>query len=202
MRLTPGMDAPLKTLTCPSTSTAFLLLVHLPNAPTAQDQHLALRTLKSSSRHSLGRPLALCVCLVVGIWFLTPLFVEWSDEIHFTPRFTLPPLQDVFRGASGVHVQPELVMGVMPAKLDDWRLWNQRAAQVRDAYLHGYNHYLRYAAGHDELLPLSNGWQDKYVLCPTSPVLISIVNIASMDGALRITRTTQNANVSDPGVSR
>ncbi|KAF4602218.1 hypothetical protein EYR40_005422 [Pleurotus pulmonarius] len=121
---------------------------------------------KSFSRQWLGRPLArwaaLGVCLVLGFWFLTPLFFEWSDEIQFAPRFTLPPLQDVFGSAPWAHAQPGLVMGVMPPKLDESRLWNQRAAQVRDAYLHGYKHYLKYASGHDELLPLSNGWQDNF----------------------------------------
>ncbi|KAJ8689444.1 hypothetical protein PTI98_012347 [Pleurotus ostreatus] len=158
MSLKPGMDAPFKTLNSPSTSPSTFSSIYLmlPLHNTRDEES------KSLGRRWLGRPLArwaaLGVCLVLGFWFLTPLVFEWHDDIRFTPRFTLLPLQDVF----GVKAQPGLVMGTMPPKLDDSRLWNQRAAKVRDAYKHGYNHYLKYAAGHDELLPLSNGWQDNF----------------------------------------
>lgn len=42
--------------------------------------------------------------------------------------------------------------------------WNQRAQSVKQAFLHAYNNYERYAAPHDELKPLTQGKVDKYVL--------------------------------------
>ena len=46
-------------------------------------------------------------------------------------------------------------------------IWQQRAEQVKDAFLHAYDGYLKYAALHDELLPVSNAAVDKCVtLCP------------------------------------
>ena len=35
-------------------------------------------------------------------------------------------------------------------------VWDARAAQVKQAYLHAYEGYLKYAEGYDELRPLSN----------------------------------------------
>ena len=34
-------------------------------------------------------------------------------------------------------------------------VWEERAAQVKQAFLHAYRGYLQYANGHDELRPLS-----------------------------------------------
>lgn len=45
-------------------------------------------------------------------------------------------------------------------------IWQERAEKVKGAFLHAYDGYLKYAASHDELLPLSNAAVDKYVaLC-------------------------------------
>lgn len=35
-------------------------------------------------------------------------------------------------------------------------VWNSRAEQVRQAFLHAYRGYQRYAASYDELLPITN----------------------------------------------
>lgn len=40
-------------------------------------------------------------------------------------------------------------------------VWGARSEQVRLAFLHAYRGYNEYAASHDELLPLSQGWTDK-----------------------------------------
>lgn len=40
-------------------------------------------------------------------------------------------------------------------------LWNSRAEEVKDAFLHAYRGYMEFAAGHDELLPMSDGYVDK-----------------------------------------
>ncbi|RDB23578.1 Mannosyl-oligosaccharide 1,2-alpha-mannosidase MNS3 [Hypsizygus marmoreus] len=41
-------------------------------------------------------------------------------------------------------------------------VWEQSAAQVRQAYLHAYHGYERFAAPHDELRPLTNAYSDKF----------------------------------------
>ncbi len=49
----------------------------------------------------------------------------------------------------------------LPVPVD---IWAERAEQVKEAYLHAYRGYERYASPHDELLPLANGSIDKLVL--------------------------------------
>lgn len=41
-------------------------------------------------------------------------------------------------------------------------IWQERAEQVKGAFLHAYDGYLKYAASHDELLPLSNAAVDNF----------------------------------------
>lgn len=43
-------------------------------------------------------------------------------------------------------------------------IWQSRAEEVKGAFVHAYSGYLRYAALHDELLPVSNTAVDKYVM--------------------------------------
>lgn len=40
--------------------------------------------------------------------------------------------------------------------------WDDRAAKVRDAFVHAYRGYMQYAAPNDELKPLSNGNINKF----------------------------------------
>ncbi len=40
-------------------------------------------------------------------------------------------------------------------------VWEERAELVKDAFRHGYHAYEKYAAPHDEILPLSAGFKDK-----------------------------------------
>ncbi|KAJ7044145.1 glycoside hydrolase family 47 protein [Mycena alexandri] len=42
------------------------------------------------------------------------------------------------------------------------KIWNQRAQDVKSAFRHAYLGYEKYAAPHDELTPLSNGFQDNF----------------------------------------
>ena len=42
-------------------------------------------------------------------------------------------------------------------------IWDQRAAQVKQMYQHAYGGYRKYAAGYDELRPVSNTAQNKCV---------------------------------------
>ena len=46
-------------------------------------------------------------------------------------------------------------------------IWDARANRVKQAFLHAYNGYLRHAAGHDEIRPLSNTAVDKCVFLPS-----------------------------------
>ncbi|KAJ6582035.1 glycoside hydrolase family 47 protein [Mycena capillaripes] len=41
-------------------------------------------------------------------------------------------------------------------------VWNQRAMDVKRAFLHAYHGYEQYAAPHDELTPLSSGFSDEF----------------------------------------
>ncbi|KAF7420774.1 hypothetical protein PC9H_011292 [Pleurotus ostreatus] len=99
---------------------------------------------KAFTRRWLGRPLArwivLGLVLITGLWLLAPVNLAFVS-----------PLQDV---PSTTTLRPPI--------LDESLLWNQRAAHVRESYLHGYNEYLKYASGHDEVLPLSKGWKDNF----------------------------------------
>ncbi|KAF4586522.1 hypothetical protein EYR38_010801 [Pleurotus pulmonarius] len=100
---------------------------------------------KPVRRQWLGRPLArwivLGLILIAALWLLAP--------VHLTSPIS--PLQDEPTTAT-----------LRPPVLDNAFLWNQRASRVRDSYLHGYNEYLKYASGHDEILPLSEGWKDNF----------------------------------------
>ena len=49
------------------------------------------------------------------------------------------------------------------ARAAESELWRSRASEVREAYRSSYSVYKQYASPHDELLPVSNGSQDKYV---------------------------------------
>lgn len=40
-------------------------------------------------------------------------------------------------------------------------IWHGRAEQVKEAFLHAYRGYLKYAGSHDELLPVSQSAVDK-----------------------------------------
>lgn len=40
--------------------------------------------------------------------------------------------------------------------------WDSRADQVKEAFLHAWQGYQRYAKSHDELKPLSNSWDDNF----------------------------------------
>ncbi|KAJ7066169.1 glycoside hydrolase family 47 protein [Mycena amicta] len=42
------------------------------------------------------------------------------------------------------------------------RVWDQRAEQVKAAFVHAYNGYEQFAAPHDELKPLTNGFSDHF----------------------------------------
>ena len=59
---------------------------------------------------------------------------------------------------SEIHLTEEHVPFWLPESSD---IWADRAAQVKNAFLHAYRGYERYAFPHDELRPVSNGSIDK-----------------------------------------
>jgi hypothetical protein len=61
-------------------------------------------------------------------------------------------------------------------------VWAERAAQVRNAFLHAYHGYERYAAPHDELKPVSNRASDEYVVYACPSAWLSIMVITSFNG--------------------
>ena len=66
-------------------------------------------------------------------------------------------------------------------------VWATRAGIVREAFRHAYEGYRENATGHDELLPISGGFVDKYVhvnllLFKENGVSIWRVFVVSMDG--------------------
>jgi hypothetical protein len=51
------------------------------------------------------------------------------------------------------------------SSLSDPEVWAERASKVKNAFLHAYHGYERYAAPHDELKPVSNRASYVYVVC-------------------------------------
>lgn len=63
-------------------------------------------------------------------------------------------------------------------------VWDTRAERVKQAFLHAYRGYSKFAAGHDELLPLSNGFTDKSVDFNSVCIRSTHASLASTDGVL------------------
>ncbi len=66
---------------------------------------------------------------------------------HFPPPF------------GGAHPPP----GGPPPHVRPTTVWSERADAVKNAFLHAYRGYQEYAGSHDELLPVSDAYVDKYV---------------------------------------
>ena len=60
--------------------------------------------------------------------------------------------------------------------------WASRAEQVREAFLHAYHGYERYAFPHDELRPISNSSSDRYALSFRNAALRHAIYVALMLG--------------------
>ncbi len=64
-------------------------------------------------------------------------------------------------GVAAAALAVGLLAGV-PLRVAAQRSPGREAAAIRDAFLHAWDGYERYAWGHDELRPLSNGYRDWY----------------------------------------
>jgi hypothetical protein len=56
---------------------------------------------------------------------------------------------------------PPHPQGSVPEPIGSSSIWSTRAAQVKEAYLHAWNGYQKFAAPFDELLPVSDGKVNK-----------------------------------------
>jgi hypothetical protein len=115
------------------------------------------------------------VCLVFGIFFVV--FLPSTDTPHHfehvphIPSYRRPPaipsrpvsFPPPDPGPHRRRINRQRPLAEPAAhRTDD--LWANRADAVRDAFSHAYNSYARYAAPHDELLPLAKAPVDKCVL--------------------------------------
>lgn len=60
--------------------------------------------------------------------------------------------------------------------------WAQRAQEVKEAFLYAYRGYEKYAAPHDELLPVNGSYIDKCVTKPLTFMKHTHLLLASMGG--------------------
>ena len=91
--------------------------------------------------------IAIGALLVVGTLFYIaqPVHLFQDPLYQERPRYrNAPPLQFPSRPTSQPH-----------------SLWNARAEEVKNAFRHAYAGYMEYAAGHDELKPVTNEPDDK-----------------------------------------
>ncbi|KAL0947330.1 hypothetical protein HGRIS_013449 [Hohenbuehelia grisea] len=115
---------------------------------------------KSLLRRWFARPLtrwlAFGVTLILTLWLFGRGFTS-REGVH--PASVLPSV------VPNVPVPITHSPGVPPSPVStSANVWDQRASRVRDAYLHAFGSYKKYAAGYDELLPLSLGHQNKRVI--------------------------------------
>ncbi|CAK5267461.1 unnamed protein product [Mycena citricolor] len=60
------------------------------------------------------------------------------------------------------HVRPSLNFFLHTLGTGEQQVWDERALQVKAAFLHAYHGYELFAEGHDELAPLSSGHKDPF----------------------------------------
>ncbi len=89
------------------------------------------------------------------LWGLIHLTVYPSGPDH--PWFYPPPMGS--HDGLGRHPPPQPYKP--PPRPPHPTKWSQRADAVRDAFLHAYRGYMKYAGSNDELLPVSNGAVNK-----------------------------------------
>lgn len=80
----------------------------------------------------------------------------------------------------------DAIMGFLPGVKEPVDVppdvWEERAEQVRRAFIHAYHGYERYAAPSDELKPKSNGKVDKCVLRELTVCILYLTSIYSFNG--------------------
>lgn len=96
------------------------------------------------------RWIAVSGIFAVSIWILGSFFV------HRGPR--LPPVSVGWTELENAP-PPQVTVHKPPPS----SIWDARANQVKEAYLHAFSGYQKHAAPYDELLPISGGRVNKYV---------------------------------------
>ncbi|KIJ59220.1 glycoside hydrolase family 47 protein [Hydnomerulius pinastri MD-312] len=133
-----------------------LPIARQPQRPRASSQSVA-----AQAKYLVGRPtlrwVVLGLVIISTLWFLAPPFL-FRDERHFGPPHIVEPI--VHPG----YVRPQPTSEIRPSYPAS-NLTSPRAEAVREAFLHAYNGYTKYAGTYDELRPISgekvnnfNGW--------------------------------------------
>lgn len=106
-----------------------------------------------------GRPFYRFIPLLVAC-----LFVLWILFAPFSGSPIPPPFYKPYQSESGKRPQqypPPRPYPPPPRPNVAKGQWEERAQRVRDAFLHAWNGYQKYAAGWDELLPVNGGRVNK-----------------------------------------
>ena len=106
----------------------------------------------SSSAARLYSAIAVAICFVL---LLFPLISSPPGSVY--PDGQPPKDFDIHRGSGRLPPGP-------PSYALDEPIWQERAEQVKEAFIRGFSAYERIAYPHDELRPLTNGTKDEYVL--------------------------------------
>lgn len=124
------------------------------------------------------------MALVGRLRLIVPVLVLLALIILSWPWFAPPPPHRFGPGSEPFHWHPHAPPSRVGPHTDN--VWTNRALRVREAYLHAFQGYKTYALPHDELLPLSNKFVDKYVVDDRGSFVIiaEIFVSASMDGVL------------------
>jgi len=92
-----------------------------------------LTSLHLNHPRSRLRNFALTILALLSVYSLYHIY-PFSDRLSFAPHEDVP-----------------------------FEVWEQRAEEVKKAFLHGFHGYEAHAVGHDELLPISGSHKDPYV---------------------------------------
>lgn len=143
---------------------SFMLPQH--RAPPASES--LSRLTKSSNPFSkfITRWIILVCIVLVVLWFGGPLV---GDIIGAPPEF------DYYGGSP----RP-INNGPPPPTFEDQEIWDSRKLEVREAFKHAWTGYNTRAFPSDELLAVSGGKSNKYVIAlpfPSTPLMVSILGI-------------------------
>ncbi|TFK39934.1 seven-hairpin glycosidase [Crucibulum laeve] len=137
------------------------------HAPGRRAHHLAINiSTPTPYRPSVfqlvvGRPLFRWILLIIGamfgLWIFAPLLFGGGYRLH---RHHRPYIPDGIAFPPPPHRPPP-----PPHHEGPPTVWSERADRVRDAFVHAWSGYSKYAAGYDELMPVTgepvnnfNGW--------------------------------------------
>ncbi|KAL0957119.1 hypothetical protein HGRIS_003212 [Hohenbuehelia grisea] len=122
---------------------------------------------RSLARGWLGRPLARWLALASTVLFVLWLFGPGlADRYDFRQPLAPPGIsEDELSITKPIPRPTAITHPATPPPHDPGssKIWDERAARVRDAYVFAYDSYKKHASGYDELLPVSLGHKNKSV---------------------------------------